>query len=875
MPRWKRIAERYLPWILWRAREERELDEEIRFHLQEEQILRVERGMAREEALHAAHRDFGNVRRVKEVTREMWSWTTLESVLRDGRYALRQLRRTPGFSAVAILTLALGIGANSAIFSVVDAVLLRPLPYPAPERLVSIHEALPQAPYLNVSWPDFIDWRAQNHVFDDIAVFQPNSMKVRENGEPVMEPAAFVSTSLFTVLGTKPMLGRLLSADDDRPGSSPAVVLSYSFWRKALNGDPNLAGKTIEIAGYAVAVAGVLSPQFRLPQVDAELYLPLGFVMSGSSGFMDRANHPGLMAVARLRSGISLERARSDMNIIMSRLASAYPASNRGETARLQLLPNVLLGAIRPELLMLFGAAALVLLLACANVAHLALARASTRQREFAIRGSLGAGHGRLMRQLLTESTLLALGGGAIGVALAHWSIAPLVRLSPYQAPGLAGAHVNLRVLLFTLLTSLLAGLLFGCAPILQAGRSRLNLTLREGGMGRAGERFRSVLFVAQLAIALVLTTAAGLLLRSVFGLLHVDPGFRADHLVALGVVRSDGGPPERNVRFFTDAVSGVAHQPGVLGASAVMCPPLAGSCWTSPYWTDNQSFARDGQRPWTALNMITPGYFATIQTPLVAGRGFTEDDHAGSRPVAIVNQTMAALAASGSAVGKRLHVQWAAHELLEIVGVVPDVKQFGVGVPAMPEVYVPVAQMPVSFMTVVVRSTAPPGVAARTAAAAIHSVDKEQPITKVTALSEAILDSAGRQRFAALLLSMFGFVALALAAVGISGIMAYTVARRTRELGIRIALGARRTEVLGLVFRQGVWLVSFGLLTGLGLAWMLTKLVRNLLFGVQPHDLGTFAGATMLLAVCALAACILPAWRVAHVDPVEALRHD
>ena len=880
MPRWKQIAERCLPWILRRRREERELDEEIRFHLQQEQNLRVERGEAPTAARQAAHRDFGNVTRVQEVTREMWSWTTLESILRDGRYAFRQLRRAPGFSAVAIATLALGIGANSAIFWLVDAVLSKPLPYPEAERLVTIHEALPEASYLNVSWPDFLDWRAQSRVFDDIAVFQPNTIKVRENEEPVMAPAAFVSASLFTVLGTKPALGRLLWAEDDRPGAPPVVVVGNSFWRKALKGDPEVTGKTIEIGGYDLTVAGVLAPEFRLPQIEADIYLPIGRMMSGSESFTDRANHPGLIAVARLRPGVTLDRARADMNTIMSRLALAYPNSNRHETVKLALLPDVLLGPIRPELLMLLGAAALVLLLACANVAHLAMARATTRQREFAIRGSLGAGRGRLIRQLLTESTLLSLGGGAIGVLLARWSVGPLVRLSPYQAPGLADAHVDSCVLLFTFLASLTAALLFGCAPIVQAAYSRLNLSVREGEVGRAGRRFRSALFIAEVAIALVLATGAGLLLRSVSALLHVDPGFHADHLTALGVVRN-GGPADRNLQYFTDAVDRVAHQPGVLAAAAVMCPPLSGTCWTSPYWPQGQSTAGNGQLPWTALNMITPGYFATIGTPLIAGRAFMEGDAAGSRPVAVVNQTMvnqimaSHLATAGNAVGKLLHVQYSAHELLEVVGVVPDIKQFGVGVPVMPEVYVPVAQMPVNFMTVVVRSTAASGAAARQAALAMRSVDKEQPIAQVTALSEAILQSAGRQRFAALLLSLFGFVALSLAAVGVSGMMAYTVTRRTRELGIRIALGARRSEVLSLVLRQGVRLVLFGVLTGLSLAWMLTKLVRNLLYGVQPHDIPTFAAATLLLAACALAACILPAWRAAHVDPIVALRHE
>ncbi|HLK19446.1 MAG TPA: ABC transporter permease [Bryobacteraceae bacterium] len=860
------------PWILRRRSEESELDEEIRFHLSEEQKLHTERGASPVDARFRAQRDFGNTSRVKEETRAMWSWTTLESVMYDARYALRQLRRAPGFTAVAIATLALGIGANTAIFSVVDAVLLKPLPFRDASRLVAIHEALPEAPYLNASWPDYLDWRAGNHVFEDIGVFQPNKVKLRQNGTPTMVPAAFVSSSLFSVLGTQPFLGRLLSDSDDRPGAPAVAVISYALWQRALAGDPNLEGKSVEVEGFAVNVAGVLGPESRLPQVDAEIYLPLRRMLGGSESFSNRANHPGLLAFARLRPGVSVDTARADMNAIMKRLAEAYPASNKNEAAKLSPLPELLLGAIRPELLMLFGAAALVLLLACANVAHLAMARASSRQREFAVRASLGAGSGRLLRQLLTESVLLALAGGIVGALWANWSVAPLVRLSPYRAPGLSDAHVDTRVLLFTLAASLAAALAFGCAPVLQTRFSRLNRALREGDGGGAGRRFRSALFVGEVAIALVLATGAGLLLRSVFGMLHADPGFRPDHLISFSVARpnSDG---QGSLRYFTGAVDLLARQPGVVSSGAVMCPPFGGTCWTSPYWRDGH--AAGGQHPWTALNMITPGYFNAMQMPLLAGRAFTSLDNAGSRAVAVVNQSMSSILGPGSSVGKLIHVQYSAHEVLEVVGVVPDVPQYGTGVFVMPEVYVPAAQMPVNFMTFVVRSQAAPGIAAREASAALRSLDKEQPITDVSAFSETILQSAGRQRFAATLLSMFGFVALTLAAVGISGMMAYTVIRRTRELGIRVALGARRATLLRMVIGEGMTLVLIGLVLGIGLAWMLAKLVSNLLYGVKPHDPATFAAATLVLATCAFTACLLPAIRAARVDPVVALRHD
>jgi putative ABC transport system permease protein len=788
------------------------------------------------------------------------------------RYSLRALRRSPGYTLAAIFTLALGIGANSAIFSVVNAVLLKSLPYPNPERLVFLNERLPKGGFINVAWPDFLDWRAQNQVFERMAIFQPNRISFRGSAGPKLVPTGYVSADLFTLLGAVPLLGRTFTDDEE-----PRAVVSYGFWRNELKGDPAAVGKSIAIGNGSIEVAGVLSPDFQFHPHDFDIYLPVSIQSRQPS--WGRDNHPGLIAIASLRPGVSLERARADMRTIMDRLSRAYPDTNKDETAEITTFAERFTGGVRRELLMLLGAVGFVLLMACANVAHLALARASGRQREFAIRTALGAGRPRLIGQMLSESLLLSLAGAGAGLLLAYWAVPPMTKLYPAAVPGLREAALDSSVLLFTLGISLVTALLFGLAPMWQALRTDLNLTLKEAGAGlasRSGKWFRSALFVAEIAIALVLAIGAGLLLRSLAAVLDVNPGFRPDHLLALNVTRTFGGGPGQNYRFFSQAVESVARLPGVVSASAVMCPPLTGLCWTSPYQADGATAAGATQQPWTALNMVMPHYFGTMQMPLVAGRYFGANDNQGSAPVAILSQSFARrLWPDSSPIGKRINVKFASHPVMEVVGVVADVKQFGLEGTNMVELYVPAAQMPVGFMSIVVRTTGDPASLGRAATAAIQTLDKDQPVSRITPMTQTITESVARRKFSALLLSLFGGLALVLAGVGVGGVMAYTVAQRTREIGIRMALGAQRGQVLREVLGDGLRLTGIGIAVGVAAAWMLTRLLTKLLFGVQSHDAITFAAMGVALAAVAVGACALPARKASRVDPMCALRYE
>lgn len=855
---------------------EGEIEDEIRSHLAMAAADRVDRGQSPRDARLSARRELGSAALTAEAVRAVWRRPWLDQAARDLRYGLRTLRQSPLYAAASIVTLALGIGATSAMFSVVNAVLLKGLPYPHLDRLVFISERLPKTP-LNVSWPDYVDWRAQNTVFDGIAAFQPNRLPYWKDGEPKDVPAALVSASFFSTLGMRMALGRPTEEADDRAGAPPVAVLSYRFWRNELKADPNIAGKSITMAG-ARTVVGVLAPEFRLDPWQWSAYLPIA-QRAAAPDFADRSNHPGIMVVARRRPGITLAGARSDLAMIMDRLGRAYPASNRGETAEVQTMSDRLLGNVRPTLFLLLGAVGLVLLMACANVAHLALARAASRQREFAIRTALGAGRGRLLRQLAIENGLLAFLGGTAGLLLAFWTVPSLVKLYPEKVPGLADAAVDSRVLLFALGACVLASLLFGLAPMFYVTRNGPGASLKQGGQPSAGPRGRSMraaLFAAEIAIAVVVSVGAGLVVRSFAAVERVDPGFRAGHLLALDAIHPGRRNAQRDLAFFTQAAAQVAAQPGVVSASAAMCPPLSGTCWTSPYTVPGQPPPDLSQKPWAVLNMVLPGYFSTLGAALREGRYFTAADNDASAPVAILNQTLAhRLWPNQSAVGKRLEVQSAQGRLLEVVGVVGDIRQDSPDAPALAEVFLPAAQMPVGFMTVVARTAGDPAALARVASQAIRGVEKNQPAPRITAMTETLAASVARRKFTAFLLGLFGALGLLLAAVGVSGVMAYTVAERTREFGIRLAVGARQGQVLRMVLRQGLALAACGVAIGIVAAWELSRLLSKMLFGVTVHDPLTFAVSAVVLLVVALAACAAPAWRAARVDPLRSLRCD
>lgn len=874
----------WLTHLLRKSRAHHQLDSELRFHLEQQTADYIASGMSPDEARRRARLDFGGLDQIKERVHAAHRGYLLETFLQDIRYGLRMLRKSPGFTAVAIITLALGIGANTAIFSVVDAVLLRSLPYPNANRLVILSEELPRAGGLNVSLPDFLDWRAQNRSFDEMAAFAPNSFTLTGAGEPTSVRAGFVSWSFFPLLGVKPLMGRTFTESEDKPGGTFVAVVSYSLWRSRLKGDPHIVGKAITLDGYNFQVVGVLPPGFAFPGLNVDVYNQIGpmaaFGGNGKGGYADRSNHPGIRVLARLRPGTSLTAARSDMDTIMARLGMEYPKSDKGERAIVTPIYEEFLDWVQPSLIMLSIAAAFVLLLAWVNVAGLLFARSATREREMAVRAALGAGRVRLFRQLLTESAVLSLLGAAGGLALAHWTMRPLLHLAPASVPNLAGIHLNSAVLAFTLAVGLLTAILAGLAPGVSATRIKLDEALKSdarAARSRAGSRLRSALLVFEIAAAVVIVVGAGLIVRSLSAALATYPGFDPDHVLAFDVILSGPNSDARHTLiFFDQALQRIRRLPGVVSAGAAMQPPIAGLHWTSPYTPADQPAPPINQQPWTALNMATPGYFETMHTPVLQGRVFTDSDNNSSRPVAVVNETMAhKLDARGAVVGKVIHVQYAAHPFLEIVGVIHDMKQSGVEQPDMPEVYVPAAQMPVNFMTIVVRSAEDPSVLAHPVAGVIQHLDKGLPLSHVVPMTEYIETAVASRRFAAALSGAFALLALILAAIRIYGTVSYSVARRTHEFGIRVALGASRTAVLSLVLRSGFLLVALGIAIGIAGALALTTDIASELYGVTPTDPATFAIVALLLALVALLACYIPARPVTRVDPMVALRHE
>jgi putative ABC transport system permease protein len=859
-----------------RKRPQRDFAEELQAHLALEADRLREAGMSEEEALAAARRKVRNITRIQERFYEAHRWLWLDDLIRDVGHGLRQLRRNPGFTAVAVITLALGIGANTAIFSVVDAVLLSPLPYPGANRMVFIWESLPTFGTMNVSWPDFLDWR-KNRVFDAIAAVQPGRATLTGIGAPEVLASASVSESLFALLGAQPFLGRTFGARECKPGANTVAVVSHSFWRNFLRADPHAVGRAITLDRSTATVVGVLPSGFQFPGTHFDVYLPLG-LQSNLPGMLARANHPGLEVIARLRPGVSLSRAQADMETIMARLGREYPKADRDEKAVLAPMMDQLTGSVREELILMLGSVACVLVLACASLANMSVACATVRRHEFAVRAALGATRGLLARQLLVESVILSGLGAVAGLFLASLTITPLVRLYPHPVFGLRDSHLDGRVLVFTLVVCVIATVLFGLAPALTAARADPNAWLKGGSRGggtKNSPRLRSALVVVEIALTLVLSVGAGLLLRTLLAVANVDPGFRADHLLTMDVGRTgNAAGPQQSLSFFSEAVNRISHVPGVVSASAVMQAPLRGVHWTSPYVPSGQPGPLNTQQPWTALNMVLPGYFRTMQARLVQGRFFSDSDRGNSLPVAIINQALARrVAPHGSVVGKRIYVRYAAHPLLEVVGVVADVKQFSLTRPPMAEVYVPDAQMSVPFMTIVVRTSLKPRSVARPVVAVIHQLDKDQAVTHLTTMASIIASGTADWKFIASLLGLFAILGLVLASVGILGVASYAVAQRTVEFGIRVALGAHKVHILKIVMGQGATLALIGVGTGIVSALALTRFLSTLLYGVKPTDVLTFGAVSLMLAGVALLACYIPARRAARIDPMEALR--
>ena len=806
------------------------------------------------------------------------------TLIQDVRYGLRMLLKNPGFSAIAVLTLALGIGANSTLFSVVNGVLLRPLPFPNSDRLAAVWEFVPEKGWNRepFSYPDFTDWREQTKSFEKMAAFSYVGATLEEGGSAEFVTGAAVSADLFPLLSARPQLGRVFTAEEDRPGASRVVVLSHGFWERRFHSSPEVLGKTILLDGESCTVVGVMPETFNFPILGSprSFWVPLVTDPDTRERLELRSNHY-LSAVGLLKQGIGPLQAEADLDTIARRLEVAYPGTNHLMRARVLPLQEELVGDVRSALLVLLGAVGFVLLIACANIANLLLARASSRQKEIAIRAALGAGWGRIARQLLVESLLLSLTGGAVGLLVAVWGEDLVVRLAPGAIPRVGEIGLDMRVFGFTLGVSLLTGILSGLAPALRAARSSLDPDLREGRGGEAEgwkrNRVRALLVVSEVALSLVLLAGAGLMLRSFERLSGVQPGFNPENVLTMKLSLPDARFPEaaQRIALFDRLLEQVRAVPGIRSAAVVFTLPLGGNNRSNSFRIPDHP-SPDGNDPDVNYRSISPDYLTAMGIPLLKGRAFSAQDGATAPPVALVNESFARRIFPGvDPVGKIIETDEGSTRRREIVGVVGDVRFDSLDAPLQPEYYVPYPQGPEPAVTLVVKALKDPSSLAATLREQVRSLDHSLPLYSVHTMEEYLSSSVANRRLIATLLGSFAGVALALAATGLYGVLAYSVTRRTREIGIRVALGARPGDVLKLVVAQGMLLTVTGLGIGLAGALLLTRFLSGLLFGVGATDPLTFAGVSALLAAVALLACYLPARRAARVDPVTALHYE
>jgi predicted permease len=812
----------------------------------------------------------------------------MDTILSDIRLALRRLRRTPGFTLVAVLTLALGIGANTAIFSVVNAALLRPLPYPDGQRLVRLYPTR-DGGRATVSPPDFVDWREQAGVFQGMAALNSNAdFTLTGADSPERVAGAQVTADFFSVLETPPAIGRGFTPSDEVVGQDRSVILSYALWQQRFGGRPDILGQSIEMDRVRYTVVGVAPRDFEYPQ-GAKLWTPLAFTTEDLT--TQRGAHY-LDVIARLRPGVSLEQAQAAMGAVAQRLAVQYPRTNKEWSATAVPMRDALVGDVRPALLMLLGAVGLVLLIACVNVANLLLARSMTRARELAIRTALGAGRSAIVRGILTESILLAVIGGAAGLVVAAWATSALVALQPDALRGLGPVSIDGTVLAFTLLLVLVTGFMFGLLPALQASRvtdvsGRLKESSRSATGGREWWRARGALVGVEMALAVMLLAGAGLLIRSFVRLVQTDPGFRTEHVLTFNLSLPDASypKPEQSDAFFTRLLTDVRALPGVEAASGIFGMPLTGfSYQISVHELDGRVLSSDEQDalPSPQIRIVTSDYFDVLGIRTLRGRPITNVDNATAPRAVVVNETAARLYWPGKdAVGRELTVGTTfglgrGRAGGTVVGVVADTKDFGPGEESKPEVFMSHSQMPVTFMSIVVRTASSDSDALMSSIRGrLRAIDPNVPIYQARTIDQLMGESVAKPRFYMLLLGAFALCALVLAAIGIYGVMAYVVGQRTHEIGVRMALGARGTQVLREVVARGMRPAAVGLAAGLAGALALTGVLSKLLYGVSATDPLTFVGVAVVLVTVALLANWIPARRAARVDPAIALRSE
>ena len=872
---------------------DQDLDTELRSHLEMRAADNLSSGMSPEQARYEAQKRFGNTTLLKEDTREVDIISWLDEAARDFRLALRLLQRSPGFTAVAVLTLALGIGANTAIFSVIDSVLLRPLPYHEPDQLVMVWENNSQHPnpHNTVSPPNFLEWQSRNTIFSSMAYIFDGRDNLTGNGDPQEVVVQDVSVNFFSLLGVNLLLGPGFTPENGQAGHDNVVILSYGFWNEHFAADPAIVGKSVVLNGHPQTIVGVAPQKFQWFIKDGsftgakpQMWSPFVFPQSWS-------NHKDMgrfiTVVARLKPGATHSQAQTQMTAIASQLEREYPDSQSHWGVNVVPLRDQISGDLRPALLVLFGAVAFVLFIACANVSSLLLARAASREREMAIRTAIGASRWRIARQLLMESLLLALIGGGIGVALAVWGTNALLAASPRNLLDLTAISLDLRVLIFAVASTLLAGVLFGFLPSYISAHSRISETLKEGGRGSSSANrrafARNAFVVAQLGLALVLLTGSGLLIRSFVRLIGVDPGFDTGHLLTFKVSlpRAKYGKDPLCLAFFQQLLAKLSTVPGVRSATMESFPPLAGLGAATAVHLLSQPPLALSDLPVTNVQVVGSSYFSTMNIPLRSGRLFNAQELTEEKHVTIINQAFADKYLHGvNPLGQKAAIYMKSlseTELQpsEIIGVVGDVHQTGLDTVPEPTVYWPHPELVMSGMTILVRTANDPLAIASAARTALQQLDPELPLAGVATMDQLLADSLARSRFTMLLLGIFSAVALVLAAVGIYGLIAYSVTQRTQELGIRIALGAQNRDVLRLVLAQGTRLTFLGVAIGLFAALALSRLLATLLFNVSATDPLTFAGVAALLAAVALLACFIPARRATRVDPIVALRYE
>ena len=859
---------------------ENELDEELQYHLERDIEQLIKSGMTREEARYAALKQFGGLMQSKEHSRDARGVRFIENTLQDVRYSLRLMIKNPAFTLIVVLTLTLGIGANTAIFSFANGILLRPLPYPQSERLVVLDEtALKRGiASMSVSYPNFLDWREQNTVFANIATdYGTSRFSLSGIGQPETIRGSYISHGLLETLRVQPILGRPFTEVEDRPETDTVVILGYDLWQKYYGGDQNIVGRSIMVNNRTRTVVGVMPQGFKYPEV-SEIWAPLALTPKEFT----RTDH-GLNAIARLKDGVTIEQAQAEMTNIAARIEQLNPVTNEGLGVSVVSLHKNLSGDYREGLLILLGVVGCVLLVACVNVANLMLARASARQKELALRAALGASRSRVILQLLIESLMLATIGGLLGLALSKWALHLLLQAIPINLPFWMNFGIDLRVLGFTLGVTLLTGLIFGIMPALQSSRVDLNDTLKEAGRGvltSSGTHSRSLLVITEIALSLVLLVGAGLMIQSFLRLRRVNVGLNPTNVLtfSVGLPRAKYPEAEQRSAFFKNLVDRVRALPGVEGAAATATLPLSGGNWGRSLTVEGYPVLSVGQAPMIQHTVVTPDYFRTMGITLLAGRDFTEGDRTGSQLVTIVDERLAQKYwPNDSALGKR--IRFGPPEDNEpwhtVIGVVGAVRHQRMQEETRNSVYLPHLQIPAGGLSIVARTSSDPKGLVSAVRNQLAQIDADLPMSQVATMDEVMADSIWQPRLYAMLFAVFAGGALVLAVIGIYGVMAYIVITRTHEIGIRMALGATARDVFKLIVGRGMKLTAIGLVIGVGGAFALTRLMRGLLFNTSTTDPMTFVLISGLLAVAAFFACYIPARRATKVDPLVALRYE